>query len=184
MGVAEEKRPSPVFVSGRWWLEPSLESPESNRQLGTTLRTLLLPLLPCGNFISTHSLVWRGERTQDGGARAIVFVSSPPPPPHLSPPFPPPQARQPVARRRASARRPGLTAAPPTHCTASAARPRPSPDPPRAGRSALPPPLPARVCARMGEAARERAARAHPAFPPQGVVLAPRSRGAFCRRYL
>lgn len=63
-------------------------SPESNRQLGTTLRTLLLPLLPCGNFISTHSLVWRGERTQDGGARAIVFVSSPPPPPPPLPSFP------------------------------------------------------------------------------------------------
>lgn len=173
LGVGEEKRPNPgVFSGRRRRQEPSLESPESSWQLGTALRTLLLLLLlllPCGNFISTHSLVWRGERTQDGGARTIVFVSSPPPPSPTLPSFP---------TSTAAARRPGLTAALPTHRPAPAAWPRlpAHPTPPA-------PPLPA---PRAASQARTRSPTPLPAplrsAPPRRYRARPPPRSAPPRR--
>lgn len=84
--VEKEDGPRRAFPSGRRRRrkeqekrksgnDPALSPPRPGWQRGMTLPILLHPF---GNFIATHSVAWWREQTQDGGSRAIVFVSSPP----------------------------------------------------------------------------------------------------------
>lgn len=108
LGAGEAKRPSRGILSGR--RRPCLEPAECRWQRGTALGALL-PLLPRGNLISTHSPVWRVENRPKMAAPGRLFL------------FP---LRLPLLPHGRGGR-PGLTASPPNHNVALASYPRPPP---------------------------------------------------------
>lgn len=135
----EKKRPSPGAPCGR-----PLEPAEGGRQLGAALGALLLllPPLPCGSLIATHSP--RGVRSRPKMAargRLFLFPLLLPPP---SPPSPPPR-RAPRARPAQRAP-PRIDSSPGQSRGAQPSRPTP-PTQPRSSPCSSPRPY-LRACAR------------------------------------